>query len=285
MTLQAREEEPIARDGKRMRGAVQGEQKALHRLSFCTHHTQEILVQVRVDEKTNEIPIARSFSPVCPLQNGSRRLMLWQTRVHVVRPVRHWQSDVVLTVTSNQPTLFAELATSFADLDAPCLQDSATDEQRERVDVRSSNVRTELAGSLSAIWAQSVQVAKRTRTATVRRTDTTPREIVSPMTTPSASRASPPRVLSLVRGHWCLENSLHDGRDVTVGEDRSRLRTGYAPPVMAALRHLALPLMHRCGQFPIASAQRHVSSHPQEALALLLPPIVVSLGDLRIHKL
>jgi DDE_Tnp_1-associated len=58
LTLQAREDEPMALDGKSVRGAVKGEQKAPHLLSFCTHHTQEILVQVPVDQKTNEIPIA-----------------------------------------------------------------------------------------------------------------------------------------------------------------------------------------------------------------------------------
>jgi DDE_Tnp_1-associated len=66
-TLQAKEDEPIALDGKSVRGAAQGEQKAPHLLSFCTHHTQEILVQVRVDEKTNEIPIAQLLLPCLPV--------------------------------------------------------------------------------------------------------------------------------------------------------------------------------------------------------------------------
>jgi hypothetical protein len=54
------------------------------------------------------------------------------------------------------------------------------------------------------------------------------------------------------------------------------LRTGNAPQVMAALRNRAMTLMHRRGQFHIASARRHFSYHPQEALGLLLPPMVLS---------
>jgi hypothetical protein len=52
-TLVAEADEPIALDGKSIRGATTAEQKAPHLLSFCTHHSQEILLQVRVDEKTN----------------------------------------------------------------------------------------------------------------------------------------------------------------------------------------------------------------------------------------
>jgi len=34
-------------------------------------------------------------------------------------------------------------------------------------------------------------------------------------------------------------------RDVSFGEDRSRLRAGSAPQIMAALRNLAITLIHR----------------------------------------
>lgn len=55
-TLVARPDEPVALDGKTVRGAKQANQPAPHLLSFCTHQGQEILPQIRVDEKTNEIP-------------------------------------------------------------------------------------------------------------------------------------------------------------------------------------------------------------------------------------
>lgn len=270
-TLQATADEPIALDGKSVRGAALGEQKAPHLLSFCTHHTQEILVQVRVDEKTNEIPIAQQLLPCLPVAGRVYTADAMHTQVECVRLVRHWQGDVVLTVKANQPTLFADLATYFADPEAQVIQDSTTDYQRGRVEVRSIKVSTELAGYLRATWHEIAQVAELTRTVTVRRTGKTTQEIVYLITTLSAPLASPQRLLALVRGHWCIENSLHYVRDVTFGEDRSRLRSGQAPQVMATLRNLAITLMHRCSQFQIASARRHFSYHPQEALALLLP--------------
>src|SRR5438105_7284386 len=45
------------------------------------------------------------------------------------------------------------------------------------------------------------------------------------------------------------QNGSHDVRDVSKGCDRSRLHTGSAPESMAALRHLAITLIHRSGSF------------------------------------
>lgn len=58
-------------------------------------------------------------------------------------------------------------------------------------------------------------------------------EIVYLITNLSSAQASPERLLTIVRGHWSLENGSHYVRDVTFGEDRSRLRSGNAPQVLA----------------------------------------------------
>jgi len=58
-------------------------------------------------------------------------------------------------------------------------------------------------------------------------------------------------------------------RDVTFDEDRSPVRTGAIPQVMAALRNTALGLLRRTGTSNIAAACRHYAAQPGEALALL----------------
>ena len=83
-------------------------------------------------------------------------------------------------------------------------------------------------------------------------------------------QASPLHFLTLVRGHWGIENRSHYVRDVSFQEDRSRLRSGSAPQMMAALRNLAITLIHRTGSSHIAASRRHFASHPHEAFALLL---------------
>ena len=67
-TTMAPADEPLALDGKRLRGAHSGEQVAPHRLSFVTHQSQETFFQMWVDEKTNEIPVAKQVLPTLPMQ-------------------------------------------------------------------------------------------------------------------------------------------------------------------------------------------------------------------------
>src|SRR2546421_13111646 len=122
---------------------------------------------------------------------------------------------------------------------------------------------------LALSWPFVAQVAQLTRTVTKAGKTTT--EVVYLITTLSPSKASPERLLDLNRGHWSIENRSHYVRDVTFGEDRSRLRTGNAPQILAALRNLTITLIHRSGSCHIAATRRHFASCPYEALALLFP--------------
>ena len=58
------------------------------------------------------------------------------------------------------------------------------------------------------------------------------------------------------RGHWTIENRSHYVRDVSLGEDASRIRKGSGPEVMAALRNLAIGLLRSTGVGNIAEAMR-----------------------------
>ena len=65
-------------------------------------------------------------------------------------------------------------------------------------------------------------------------------EVVHGITSLSPERADANRLLELNRGHWGIENGLHYVRDVTMGEDASRVRRGNAPQVLAALRNAVI---------------------------------------------
>jgi hypothetical protein len=71
-------------------------------------------------------------------------------------------------------------------------------------------------------------------------------------------QAPPARLLALTRAHWTIEHRLHWVRDVTFDEDRSRIRRGAGPQVMATVRNLAISLLRLAGAPLIAPALRHI---------------------------
>lgn len=83
-------------------------------------------------------------------------------------------------------------------------------------------------------------------------------------------QAQPGTVASWIRGHWGIENRSHWVRDVTFGEDASRVRTGNAPRIMATLRSLAISLLRHAGHDNIAAATRHYQRDWRRPLRLLL---------------
>ncbi|MFF2848999.1 hypothetical protein ACFVT5_22135 [Streptomyces sp. NPDC058001] len=88
------------------------------------------------------------------------------------------------------------------------------------------------------------------------------------VTSLTPEQAGPTRLAELVQDHWSVE-ALHHVRDVTYGEDASRIRTGTAPRLMATLRNLAIGLMRQAGWHNIAAAADHYRSRPEHAITLL----------------
>jgi hypothetical protein len=95
-------------------------------------------------------------------------------------------------------------------------------------------------------------------------------EVAYRITSLRPDQADARRLLALDRGHWGIENGLHHVRDVTLGEDASRVRTANAPEVMAAVRNLALALLRPLGFPSIAAATRRIMMHPREGLRRIL---------------
>ena len=79
---------------------------------------------------------------------------------------------------------------------------------------------------------------------------------------------APPQRRQWHRGHWTVENRNHLPRDVSLGEDRSHIRTGHGPANNAALNNLALALLVRSGP-TVPLAQSHFCACRDEALEAL----------------
>ena len=59
-----------------------------------------------------------------------------------------------------------------------------------------------------------------------------------------------------IRGYWGVENQVHYCKDVTLGEDRSRIRTEPLPQIWSIARNLTLNLYRDAGFNNMAQAKR-----------------------------
>jgi len=81
-------------------------------------------------------------------------------------------------------------------------------------------------------------------------------EIAYGISSLTTTQANPADIAALVRGQWGIENRSHYVRDVTFAEDKSQVRTGSSPQVMATLRNTAISLLRLAGHTNIAKATR-----------------------------
>ena len=99
------------------------------------------------------------------------------------------------------------------------------------------------------------------------------RETVFVITSLPPQRAGAATLLRLVRQHWEIENRLHWVRDVSLGEDASRIRRGEAPQILSALRNLVLALLRSEGVQNIAAAFRERAADAEKAVRRLRLPL------------
>lgn len=118
-------------------------------------------------------------------------------------------------------------------------------------------------------WPGQQQVFVVERAVRSLRTGEVKHETVGGVTSLSPERANAARLLRLVRQHWHIENRSHWVREVTFDEDRSQVRVGSIPQVMAALRNTVIGLIRLSGESNVAAATRRMAARPKEAVALL----------------
>jgi predicted transposase YbfD/YdcC len=250
----------IAIDGKTVRGAKNKAGKAPHLVAALAHGIGAVLGQVAVDEKSNEIPAVRELlKAFADLGGAVITIDAMHTQHDTARAILARQADYVMTVKANMPTLYRQLK-KLPWAAVPSVSAVSTCHGRR--------ARRTIKAVLAPRWIEfdgAAQVAQLRRTVTRNGKKTV--EIVYLIT--SDRSASPQALAAWTRGHWHIENKLHWVRDVTYQEDKSLVRTGNAPRVMASLRSLAISILRLDGQTNIAAANRHHARDPQRTLKLL----------------
>jgi predicted transposase YbfD/YdcC len=256
----------LAVDGKTIRGSGDGERTARHVLAAADHTTGVVLASTDVDASTNEITRLRPLLDQIPDLAGVvvTADALHCQRDHVTYLTErgaHW----ILTVKGNQPHLHAQL--SALPWRAVPDADRTADRGHGRREIRTIKVLTLAGGIDFPHAAQAIRIRRRRHALDQPRRWTT--ETVYAITDLQVHQAKPAQLAAMIRGHWSIENKVHWVRDVTYDEDRSQIRTGTGPQVMAVLRNAAISVLRQAGITNIAAANRHHARDSRRPLDLL----------------
>jgi predicted transposase YbfD/YdcC len=256
----------IAVDGKSLRGSRTTDTAARHVMAACDQATSVVLASTDVDGKTNEIT---RFGPLLDQIGDLRDTVITADALHCQREHvtylaergAHW----ILTVKGNQPHLHAQLAA----LPWQAVPDATRDTDRGhgRREIRTLKILTIATGINFPHAAQAIQIRRRRHRLDQPKRFTT--ETIYAVTDLRVHQTKPAQLAAWIRGHWHIENKVHWIRDVTYDEDRSQIRTGTGPQVMAALRNAAIGALRTAGITNIAAGTRHHARDSSRPLALL----------------
>jgi predicted transposase YbfD/YdcC len=260
--------EALAIDGKTLRGSAQQGAVESHLLSALSHRLGVVVAQLGVQDKSHELGHLQPLLEALVLDGRVVTADALHTHADVAQAILDRGGDYLLPVKENQPALRADIALVFAHragLAETISTAETTDSHGGRVETRSLSASTALRDYLQ--WPGHAQVLELRRVVTQKRTGKTRQEVVYGITSLTSEQASAAQLLQLWREHWHVENRLHWVRDVSFDEDRSQVRAGHVPQVMAALRNVAISVLRLCGAENIASACRRYAARPSLALA------------------
>lgn len=276
--------EAVAVDGKTLRGSRKQGASGAHLLSALHQRVGVVLGQIAVDDKTNEITAMLDLLANLVLPGRLITADALLTQHKIVKTIVEHEGDYLLVVKDNQPLLREDIEAVF---EAPHLleltpQELASERSIREVTIHGRRIEERVLRTSLALnecyrgstpdddqWPALGQVLQIKRTIADKRTGRTTTDTAYAITSLSAHRATPHQLLQAWREHWHIENKLHWVRDVTFDEDRSTVRAGNIPHVMAALRNTAIGLLRVLGAINIAKACRYFAAHPALVLAAL----------------
>lgn len=256
----------IAIDGKTVRGARSKAGSAPHLIAALDHGTGVVLGQHAVAAKSNEIPAVRDLLAgfdAADLHGCVITVDAMHTQTDTAKAILAADADYVFTVKNNQPKLLSQLK-KLPWASVP-IGSRATSRGHGRRITRTIKV---IDAPSWIGFAGAVQVAQLRRT--VIRAGKKSVEVVYLVTSATHHEAPPAVLAAWVQGHWGIENKLHWVRDVTYDEDRSQIRAGTAPRVMATLRNTAISILRLTGRHNIAAALRHYARDPHGTIKCAL---------------
>lgn len=259
--------EGVSFDGKLLCGSAKQKAARPHLLAGLSHKLGCVLGQVAVSERSNELRAADKLIEMLVLRGlvitGDAMFTQRETARKIIKKGGHY----LLSVKANQPSLLEDIKQAFTDqwwMSETLSEFSNVDAYAGRIEERTLKASTAMQGYSD--WPGMKRVLKMERRITNKSSGERREETAYAITSLDREQASEEQLLRLWREHWHIENKLHYVRDVTYREDKSQVRTGNIPEVMAALRNTAITMMRVGGATNIAAACRKYAAQPGLAM-------------------
>lgn len=267
LSLEQTDEEAVAVDGKVLSVSRDDNEHKTQERCAVLHEQGTTIAQVEIEKKSNEIPSVRTLLDPLDISNKVVTFDALHTQKKTAKYlVEEKQAHYFFTVKSNQPTLKADI--ELLSLNQTFPEHETVDKGHGRVETRRIWTSTALNNYL--IFPHVGQVFCIQRHVFDCKKKKERQETVYGITALTPAQADPKRLLKLNRGHWSIENRSHYVRDVTFDEDKSQIRTGSGPQVMACLRNFAIGTLRVIKNTSnIASALREIAAKPHRALELI----------------
>lgn len=257
----------IAVDGKALKGSAHLEHQRRHLLSAVTHGIPVTLAQAEVGSKTNETTHFKPLlAPVDLVGDVITFDALHSVQDHVRWLVQTKRAHYIAVIKTNQPTAHAQV--SALPWNEIPIAHTASERGHGRCESRSIKTMA-VAESLGGLTFPNGKLAIRVHRRRQESGKQQTRETVFAVTSLDSHQATPADLAAYLRGHWIIENANHYVRDVTFGEDASRVHTGNAPRAMASFRNLAISTLKLAGARNIAKTTRAIREETERALPFL----------------
>lgn len=273
-SLATGEELLLSFDGKTVRGSIpRGETKGVHLLAVYVPEQGLVLAQVAVGAKENEIKQAPQLLAQVPLRGAIVLGDAMQTQRVLSEQIVQAGGNFIWKVKGNQARtewaiekLFVQEVVQLQKgqpLSKHCQRAQSVNKGHGRIEKRVLLTSTQLNDYLD--WPAVAQVF-RLETTIQHPNGKFSQQVVYGLTSLPPEKASPTRLLKLIRQYWGIESGLHYRRDVTLHEDATRLTVGAAGQITALLNNLVIHLALEHGKGNLAQALRKFDAKPAEAL-------------------